>query len=357
MNLTNWDIYLSRLVSAMCLFLILSEANIWLDPVNNTLLVLGYRLFILFTPLLFLLFRHQLTFIAFLITECGLILWLSDYTMPGTILFATGIAVSGYMLKYYSSFSTQGAAGNKIALNLGSIATGAIVAISQNKEAILAFSFCVILISLFSFTKYYHRAQVSQFNVIKNHFSLKNAFTKKGLAWSLIGFVTGVKLIAIISILPQLLIIHNQGKLPIWFGSIIIINSLLIVFFQIPIMNKMKSLNLTMATIPLFIAILIITLSSQMNITSFTQACIWTICLAFIECAISYLDKLAQDDGLLLIKEASVGIGSAATVVCVRFFNPPSGTLTIGIVSAILLLVCFYMFKKDENMHVMPACF
>lgn len=182
LNIKNIDIYISRLVSALCLFWILSEANVWLNPTNNVIVVLGYRLFILFTPFLFLFFKHKLTFVAIFILELGIALWLLNLTILGTIFFAIGISVSGYMLKYYASFSTQGAAGNKIALNVGSILSGCMIVFSMNKSASLIACGILFLVSLLSFVKYFHRNNISAFGSQKKSFYINRIFFKKR-AW------------------------------------------------------------------------------------------------------------------------------------------------------------------------------
>ena len=350
--LKNIDIYFSRLVSALCLFWILAEANVWLDPLNNVILVLGYRLFILLTPFFFLFFRHKLTFVAMLILELGIALWLLNLTMIGTIFFAIGISVSGYMLKYYSSFSTKGAAGNKIALNLGSILSGCMVAFSQSKSTALIACLILMLFSFFSFAKYFKRADISNFKSDKKHFQFNNIFTKQGVAWAILGFVIGVKLISIVSILPQFAMTGNDGKLPAWFGFMLILNSLIVVVLQVPIMNLVQKLNKLQAILPLFIGMLIILLSPALNISTVAGAFLWTFALSIVECCLSYLDKLSQDDSCLLIKEACVGVGSAATVYFVRFFSPHVGAIYIGSISIILLLISLGIFYRLSIRHV-----
>lgn len=348
LKLKNIDIYFSRLVSALCLFWILAEANVWLNPTNNVLLVLGYRLFILFTPFLFLFFKHKLTFVAMFILELGIALWLLKLTLIGTICFAIGISVSGYMLKYYSSFSTKGAAGNKIALNLGSILSGCMIALSLDKPAALISCGVLMIISFLSFAKYFHRENIDKFKSQKNHFSLKGVFSRKGLAWSIIGLCIGVKLISFVSILPQFIILGNQGILPHWFGLVLILNSLIVVTLQMPIMGIVSKLNRIQAILPLFLGMAVILFSSAFNITSIAGALIWTFTLSIIECSISYLDKLAQDDDCLLLKEASVGLGSALTVYFVRFFPPDKGAIYIGLISIALLLIGLTLFLNKR---------
>lgn len=357
LNLKNVDIYFSRLVSALCLFWILAEANVWLDPLNNVVLVLGYRLFILLTPFFFLFFRHKLTFAAMFILELGIALWLLNFTLIGTIFFAIGISVSGYMLKYYSSFSTKGAAGNKIALNLGSILSGCMIAFSPSKLVALIACLILMIISFLSFAKYFKREDISNFKSDKKHFQFNKIFTMQGIAWAIIGFVIGVKLISIVSILPQFAMMGNGGKLPEWFGFMLVLNSLMVVALQVPIMNRVQKLNKFKAILPLFVGMLIILLSPVLNISTVLGALIWTFALTLVECCISYLDKLSQDDGCLLIKEASVGLGSAATVYFIRFFSPDIGALYIGVISIILLLISLVIFYLLSNRNALGQAY
>lgn len=343
-NLKNTDIYLSRLVSALCLFWILAEANVWLDPVNNVILVLGYRLFILLTPLFFMFFRHKLTFIASLILELGIALWLLNFVFLGTVCFAVGISISGYMLKYYSVFSTKGAAGNKIALNLGSVLSGCMVSLSQNKTVTLIACFILMTISVMSFVKYYIRVNLNEFPSNNRHFQFNTIFTAKGMAWALIGFVIGVKLISIVSILPQFAINGNHGNLPSWYGLMLILNSILVVALQMPIMNWVSNFSKSAAIIPLMLGMIIVLFSNNFYLDFIYGAFIWTLSLSIIECCVSYLDKLSQDDDCLLIKESCVGLGSALTVFFVRFFSPQVGSMYIGAISVGLLIVSLIIF-------------
>ena len=162
------------------LFTLLSIANLWLSPIANTALALGYRLFILLTPFLFLLFRHKITIASFVIIEIGLFALLFNFTILGIIMFAIGIATSGYMLKYYASFTTRGAANNKMAFNIGNMLAGALILATEDKTLILLFSIFIIFISIITFLKFYIRNNISNFKSEPKHFSFKGIFTKIG---------------------------------------------------------------------------------------------------------------------------------------------------------------------------------
>ena len=346
----NLDIYISRCLSAFGLFLLLSCANIWLNPIENTVLVLGYRLFILLTPFLFLFFRQKITFVAFFVLEIGLFLWLFDYTMLGVIMFAVGISISGYMLKYYSSSTAAGSAHNKIALNLGSFLSGLFIIFSQNKTMLLTICFVVIFVSAVLFFKYYNREKIKNLVPHHLHFSFVTIFTKNGLIWGLVGLIIGIKLIAMVAILPQLLMKKNNGILPNWFGIMLMINSLFVVFFQKNIMKKVQHLGVKKAMIPSLCGMILIAVAGFISIENFIIASIWIVLLSIIECTMSYLDKLSQDDNSLLIKEAMVGIGSALTVYLIRFFDPQTGSLITGMIGVVICIVVF-MLKNNIDYY------
>ncbi len=350
MRLKNLNLYVARLLSALCLFLILAAANVWLDPLNNTLLVLGYRLFIIATPFLLLVFRQYLTIAAFIATQLGLLAWLQQWMLVGTLLFATGIAISGYMLKYYAAFSTEGAAGNKIALNVGSIASGVLIMASQNQNIMIGFCFLVMIIATACFVLHTKQQPLLSLHRKQNQQAL--IFSKKSMAWALIGFVIGVKLIALVSILPQLLMQKNQGNLPNWFGGILILNSVLVVVLQLPVMRIMKQQSKMMSLMPLLLGMATLLFASQLEINHFWGACCWTVILSVVECCVSYLDTLSQHDGMLLIKEAAVGIGSASTVLLVRNCDPLLAASIIGVIAISCILICFFLFVEKPHVGI-----
>jgi hypothetical protein len=192
---------------------------------------------------------------------------------------------------------------------------------------------------------------ISLKNIIlpKNDFSLKQLLSKQGIIWGLVGFVTGVKLISFASILPQLLI-KNLGAIPFWYGIMIMLNSVIIVFFQLPIAKKMSNIkNPITLILPLLVAIILILLAPYLYVTTFIGAFFWVLALSIIECAITLLDTQAQKSNALLSKEAMVGIGSASCVYFVRFFDPKIGSIIIGSISILFLLLTitlFYFLKK-----------
>lgn len=358
MSISNWDIYCSRLLSSLCLFWIISEANVYLDSIDNTLLVLGYRFFILLTPLLFYIAKQKLTFYAFLLVEFGLFAWYFEYWTIGTVLFSIGIAVSGFMLKYHASHTPAGSAGNKIAINIGSIGSGLIIAFGLGLKTGFALCALVVGCAMVLYLLYYKRQNNCADKYMSHDLDIRNIWSLKGVAWSLVGIVTGVKLISFVSILPQFAILMNNGILPVWFGYLIISNSLFVVLFQSHIMSYVKSSNMRFSISVLSLGMIVITLSPFMHLSEMMGALIWTFILSFVECCISYLDVLSKRDNLLLIKEIFVGVGCALTVFIVRYYGPELGAVLVGVMALIMLgcAACITIICDSKKSHaIIPA--
>jgi len=349
------NIFISRAVSALCLFLILAEANLWLNGIDNTIFVLGYRLFIIVTPILFAIFRNRLTFFAFVLVEVGLFLWVMHIDLIGTVLISLGLAVSGYMIKYYVASTKKGVSGNKIALNAGSLLSGLLIFLTQNRLIMLFACMVLIVTSSMSFLLFYKANKFKGLSIKKSHFSYVEIVSKRAIAWCIVGFVSGVKLIAIVSILPQFMLQALNGKLPAWYGLMLSLNCLVIIILQVPIIRVISRLETIKVFIPLTIGMMIIMLSYFFDLNSFLGAFIWTFSLSIIECAITYLDKLAREDDLLLVKEAAVGVGSAVTVCVVRSVSSNYSAFLVGSISLVLLLVGMTLFFSGQKKSVMNA--
>ena len=298
-------------------------------------------------------FKNKLTLIAFILAQIGLIMFLKDIYLIGSIFFSLGIAISGYMLKYYSSQVATSAAWNKIAINVGSLLAGLAVIINTNthinKNTMIYICIFILLVSTILYEKHFIKSKLKNIILPKNDFSLKQLLSPQGIIWGLVGFVTGVKLISFASILPQLLI-KNLGAIPFWYGIMIMLNSVIIVFFQLPITKKMQHIkNPITLILPLLLAMILILLAPYLYVTTFIGAFLWVLALSIIECAITLLDTKAQKSNALLSKEAMVGIGSASCVYFVRFFDPEIGSIIIGVISILFLLLTITLFYFLKN--------
>lgn len=344
------SLYLARCISAFVFFLIVAKANVWVNTSNNTVLVLGYRFFILLAPFFLLVGRKNMTAFAFLLSAFGLGLWLMHVFLVGTILISLGIAVGGYVLKFHASKTPNGAAGNKIALNIGSSLAGLAVAISPLTEKNLLIMACLLmLVAAFSglatrkviipnADEHYHTS----------NFSFRVFFTVKGLAWALVGFAFGIKIIAVFSVLPQYLI-DMYGMLPKWYGYAVFLNGLVVILFQMHIMKFVKRFTLYQALIPMILGMIIIGMPSIFFVQFVWGTVLWSLVLSILECAVTYLDTLSANDGCLLIKETFFGVGSAFTVFIMRDVRAQEAAFLVGLSGLLAVLVSATIFEARRR--------
>lgn len=337
-------LYLSRFLSALVLFILIAKANVWVDTLSNTILVLGYRFFIIFAPF-FLVFGHRnIAPVCFALAGVGVFLWLHAYYVLGAILIAIGMAVGGYVLKFHAAKTPGGAAGNKISLNVGSFLSGISIAAFAVEKAdflslLLGILGIVTLVSLI--TRKMHIEVTAQH---QNGFSIKSFFSMRGVAWSLAGIAIGIKIIGIFSILPQYLI-KSTGHLPGWYGFAIALNALVVIFLQAPIMAFAKKLSLYQGLFFLLLGMVIVGLPGLFMVNYLAGAIIWTLLLSLIECVITYLDTIAVHDGGLLPKESCWGVGSALTVLLMRGLPISFSAELIGGIGVIAVIVSMLIFK------------
>lgn len=343
-------LYLSRFLSALVLFVLIAKANVWVDTLSNTILVLGYRFFIIFAPF-FLIFGHRnIAAICFALAGAGVFLWMHSIDLLGAILIAMGMAVGGYVLKFHAAKTSGGAAGNKISLNVGSFLSGILIAafaFSQLHFLAVLLGLMVIVTVASLITR---KIELEVPAHHQNGFSIRAFFSWRGVAWSLVGIAIGIKMIGIFSILPQYLI-KSTGHLPEWYGFAIALNALVVIFLQAPIMVFAKKLSLYQGLFFLLLAMLILSAPGFFHVDHLAGAIIWTLLLSLIECVITYLDTVAVHDGGLLPKESCWGIGSALTVLLMRelpvnFSAELVGGL--GVVAVLGSMLIFKLVRRDD---------
>lgn len=338
-------VYLARLLSACVFCLILAKANTWLDTLNNTVLVFGYRSFILLAPLFLLFAKRWITFFSFFASIIGMGFWFNHYLLLGTILFSAGMAIGGYVLKYHASKTPNGAANNRIALNIGGILSGIVIASPYSNNYFLWLGFIMLFITLLC--SFPGRDETPENDIhLKNNFTFSQLKSLRGISWALIGITTGIKIVSITSILPQYLL-HYYDSLPNWYGWVISLNCIVVVLLQKPVMAIMKNLSLNQALTVLITSMLVIALPSAFYCQHFMGAIIWVFLLTLFECAVSYLDVFAREEGTLLIKECSVGIGMAMTVFVMRSFIPIHAALMIGCFGLLAILLALKLFRAN----------
>lgn len=343
--MSKYYIYLARLLSACCFYLFMAKANTWLDITANTILAFGYRFFILLAPLFFLLINRWIAFVSFLVGIVGILFWLKACFFIGTLLFSSGMAVGGYVLKFHASKTPHGAANNRVALNLGVFFSGLIILIPTSENMLMLIGLSLMILTLVSslyINNDLHEEKECQ--VQKLNFSFSQLYSVRGTAWAIIGIMIGIKLMSTMAILPQYLI-GQYGNIPQWYGLIISMSSLVVVILQIPIMHVMKKFDMTRAFIPLILSMILIAFPAIFYCETIIGAMIWTFVLTIFECGASYLDVFSVKEGTLLIKEFFVGIGMALTVLCMRNFNSITGAFLLGSIGLIGILFAMLLLK------------
>lgn len=172
-------------------------------------------------------------------------------------------------------------------------------------------------------------------------------------AWLLIGIAVGIKLFGVFSVLPQYLIAQN-GCLPTWYGLMILLNSAIVIFFQLPVIHWMDkfSENNNAFKIVIFVMILgmlVISYPSVFFTEHFFGAITWIFLLSIIECFASYLDLLGSKANLLLVKETAVGLGAGIDVLLSRSSYSYLSSISIGLIGIATILIGAFLLKKEQQ--------
>lgn len=342
-------IFIIRLITATCFFALLGKANIWLNPVSNVILAIGYRSFLIFSPLLMKVTKQFAIGLSLLLATLGILLFCGNdniFFISGSLLLGVGISISSYLIRIEAAETPKGAAHNKIAANLGGIVSGLILlgTFSSKNHFYqgIALAFLVSCLLAFSIS---HKSK----NIILK-LPKKNNFKYK-IGWLLLGLATGIKLFGVFSVLPQFLIIE-QGRLPNWYGSLIFTNAFFIIFLQLPIIHFIEKLNRTnngikITLIIMLIGMLLIAFPAIFYVTHLTGALVWTISLSFVECVASYLDVQGSRSGFLLTKEVAVGIGGGLTVLVCRSFAHSYSSELIGLIGIASIIFAYLLLNKE----------
>ncbi|MDO8527525.1 MAG: hypothetical protein Q7T03_07560 [Deltaproteobacteria bacterium] len=242
-------------------------------------------------------------------------------------MVGVGLSIGGFLIKSEAAETPKGAAWNKIALNLGSFAAGPILAISILTPSTF-FSGGLVLLVLCAIISW---KNIHRRNKIATQRLPKKPTLQKKIAWSLIGFSIGIKLFGIFSILPQT-ILKTTGQIPAWYGIMISLNSLVIIFLQLPIIHQLtRHKNPDRSAFYALIAgMFILGSASFFRVDTLYGAILWTLLCSVIECSASYLDSSASKDGALIFKEASVGLGAATVVAVMRVCPAEMGAMIVG---------------------------
>lgn len=329
--------YLLRFLSALCLFAFLARANVFLDAASNTVLVLGYRVLLVFSPLLIRWVGRSAGGMCFLLAAGGTVLWLvpdASVRLTAALVVGLGLSVGGYVLKASVSESASGASWNKIALNGGSLLAGVYVALVDPSWGIAGFllPLAVVLAGSGGLALWAVRGSVRG-PAERPRVEPATRWHKAG--WMLLGVAIGIKLFAVFAVLPQYLLARS-GTLPGWYGYLIGLNAIVIVGLQKPVMTWITGRG-TEATrtrtvlAALACCMIVLAVPGWFHVEQPVGALTWILLCSVAECAASYLDVAASVAGCLFHKEAAAGLGAGLCVALSRVAGGQGPYLVAGL--------------------------
>ncbi len=305
----NVRLFIIRIITAVSLFAVLGKANVWLDTATNSILALGYRALLLLLPLTLLLLGRRSLGVTLLCAAGGLVLLAltkdQGIVMFGAALFAYGIAIAGYLIKSEAAQTKEGAA--------------------------------------------YNRGASIQLPVISTPTKSQGGTGWLGkLPWVIAGIIMGIKLFGVFSILPQA-ILRETGELPSWYGLMLILNSAVVVFLQVPVMRVIEATGrfkvFTVIGI-IFAGFLVLSSPALFNVQTLLGAFIWVTLLSIAECAFSYLDYFSVKQNSMFAKEVSLGVGAGVTVLLMRVLPDPYNAYVLGLIGALGILAWYGLNRK-----------
>jgi hypothetical protein len=342
----NSSIFHLRILTAVCLFAVLAKANIWLDPLANGLIAMGYRVLLIATPLtVFLLGRRSLGF-SLAASSAGLLLMPETpvLALAGAVFFAYGISVSGFLIKSEAAQTKKGAAYNKIALNVGSLLAGIILFYPMTDPHQFFYGAAVLMGVGSAFSLFGGMAEATS----GPSFKWGSAHPRDWLPWMSAGIVIGIKLFAVFSILPQA-ILATETTLPSWFGLMLILNSAVVVVMQMPVLRLIERTGryklAAVVTVILF-GFATMAVPEWYGVTTFLGAVLWLTVLSLVECTLSYLDYLAARHDALFVKELSVGLGAGLAVLIMRYVPEGTNAVATAALGFVCMLVWLLMLRR-----------
>ncbi len=341
-------IFLARTLSAAILFFFLGKANVWLTPQANTTLAFGYRVFLLLSPFLVALGGKNATALSFLIGSAGVGLWMSGLGLAGAVCVALGLSCGGYLIKSQAAETAHGAALNKISLNIGSLSSGLLIALPffQLKDAAYSVALFTLLVCVGLSIQSARNREVQPAIVAAGRSLFLAGGVLPSLRWGLIGTAIGIKMFGIFSVLPQYLM-REGGFLPPWYGALISLNSLLVIVLQLPIMRAIQSISSSKVIVILFGGLVVLGSPQIFSVDHVIGATIWVTLLSLAECCVSRLDVDASSQQSLLPKEASVGLGAAVSVICMRSLSADVGPALLATVGGSALFLAYLMRIRE----------
>ncbi|WP_209009199.1 hypothetical protein [Pseudovibrio japonicus] len=330
------------------MFAVLGKANVWLDTTTNTLLALGYRFGLVVLPLTLYAFGAKSLVVSLTAMAVGAALFsLQDGVMIALVaacFFAYGAAVSGYLIKNVAAQSKRGAANNRVAMNVGSLIAGLVIMIPFLTPTMF-FWFAAVVVALCILLAV--PRPVDTANIHVKVFQNQSAVTL--IAWILVGMAMGMMLFGVFSVLPQT-ILKSGIELPVWYGSMIILNSAVVVFAQVPslkLIEKAGRFRMLMILGFIFMGFSLLAFPDVLYVHTLVGAIIWVVLVSIAECAFGHIDYYSVQHKTMFVKEICIGLGAGLTVLLMRSVPLPYSSMLIGALGALFTLAWWGLTHRD----------
>ncbi|MGG7649769.1 hypothetical protein SAMN04490185_2063 [Pseudomonas frederiksbergensis] len=347
----NIRLFTIRIITAVSLFAVLGKANVWLDTATNSILALGYRALLLLLPLTLLVLGRRSLSVTLLCAALGLVLLAvtsnQGMVMFAAALFAYGIAIAGYLIKSEAAQTKEGAAYNRVAMNMGSLLAGLILLsplLTPTMFFLGAAAFVLLCLPIAMGATFTTQA------VVAHPVTHDGSGWRNKLPWVIAGIIMGIKLFGVFSILPQAILLET-GELPAWYGLMLILNSAVVVFAQVPMMKLIERTGRfkVVAVIGIIVGgFAVLSSPAAFHVETLVGALIWVALLSLAECAFSYLDYFSVKQNNMFVKEVSLGVGAGLTVLIMRVVPPPYNALVLAAIGAGGILAWYYLNRKSN---------
>jgi hypothetical protein len=335
----NIRLFMIRIITAVSLFAVLGKANVWLDTATNSILALGYRALLLLLPLTLLVLGRRSLSVTLTCAAAGLVL--------AAALFAYGIAIAGYLIKSEAAQTKEGAAYNRVAMNMGSLLAGLILLsplLTPTMFFLGAAAFVLLCLPIAA------GATVTTQPVVASPVTHDGSGWRNKLPWAIAGIIMGIKLFGVFSILPQAILLKT-GELPAWYGLMLILNSAVVVFAQVPVMKLIERTGRfkVVAVIGIIVGgFAVLSSPAAFRVETLVGALIWVALLSIAECAFSYLDYFSVKQNNMFVKEVALGVGAGLTVLIMRVVPAPYNALVLAAIGAGGILAWYWLNRKSN---------
>lgn len=334
-----------RFLSAATLLTFIAQSNVWMSPVMATILILGYRLGVFVTPWFQRVFKSYSGPASFAMAALGAIAWHFGHEEIAAPLTALGMAISSYLIKAKAAHTARGAAWVAVAMNAGSLAAGAVLALAVGEKSLVilggagVLAVCAALAFKLDETSEAHAPTTPPR-------SLSSA--RAVATWTMLGMATGILVFAVFSVLPQTLMANplHTGALPEWYGWLVSINAAIVVVVSVPLARYTSRYDLTGGVVPLIFGLITLLMPLILPVGTFAGALIWVCLISLCESGLSALDHLAVKDRSLLVKDASFGVGAGLCMLVSRLGAGETSGMVMGLVGLAFTLIGGVMARE-----------